>query len=118
MNVQSLSAESLCTWLAEGKPVAILDIRPAEQSAEWHIPGSIHIDAYDKLKAGDPNALSGLQLDISQPVVSVCAGGKVSQLAAAILAKAGFDSFSLEGGMKAWSRADGTLQPSYPKSSG
>ncbi len=44
--------------LETGEPVTVLDVRKAEDRAEWAIPGSLHIDAYEALKAGDPDALA------------------------------------------------------------
>jgi glyoxylase-like metal-dependent hydrolase (beta-lactamase superfamily II) len=104
-NLRSISADTLRRWLEEEKEVTVIDVRPSEQQEEWNIPGSIHINAYKKLKAGDPGALAGLQIDKGVPVVTVCAAGKTSQLAAYLLRKEGYDAYSLEGGMKGWSMA-------------
>lgn len=49
----SIKAATLRDWLQRGQKISILDVRPAAERAEWYIPGSLHIDAYDKLKAGD-----------------------------------------------------------------
>ncbi len=38
--------------------MTMLDVRKAEDRAEWAIPGSLHVDAYEALKAGDPDALA------------------------------------------------------------
>ena len=46
-----------------------------------------------------------LVLPADRPVVTVCNAGKVSQIAADVLANRGFDAQSLAGGMKAWSLA-------------
>lgn len=64
------------TWSETGKEVSIIDIRPIQERTEWFIPGSIYYYAYDKLKANHPNALQGLQLDKTIPIVTICAGGK------------------------------------------
>ncbi len=100
-----LEASTLRQWLEEKRPLQVLDVRPLDQREEWLIPGSIHVDAYEKLKANDPEALAGVSLQKDIPVVTVCAGGKVSQLAAAQLLEKGYQVYSLEGGMKAWSTA-------------
>src|SRR5579859_2894955 len=103
--MSTIDVDTLRTWLQEGKPVTVLDVRPVSERAEWAIPGSIHIDAYDALQAHDPQAFAHLTLPENIPVVTVCAAGKTSLLAAALLQAQGIQAFSLEGGMKAWSLA-------------
>ena len=75
------------------------------RSAQWAIPGSVHINAYEALRAGQPGALAAAALPRDRPVVTICNAGRVSQTAAAVLAERGFDARSLAGGMKAWSLA-------------
>jgi glyoxylase-like metal-dependent hydrolase (beta-lactamase superfamily II)/rhodanese-related sulfurtransferase len=101
--METISVETLRTWLEAGRPVTILDVRPTEQRAEWAIPGSMHIDAYRALNEGNPHALDAVKVDAAIPVVTVCAAGKTSRLAAEQLAARGVQALSLEGGMKAWS---------------
>lgn len=54
--MQQVDVETLQEWLAGNRPVTVLDIRTPEDRAQWFIPGSIHVNAYDALKAGDPQA--------------------------------------------------------------
>ncbi|HEY1348194.1 MAG TPA: MBL fold metallo-hydrolase [Ktedonobacteraceae bacterium] len=106
-----ISVEELRVWLEEGREVSIIDVRPLAERQEWAIPGSVHIDAYEALKARDPEALVPLHLDASRPVVTVCAAGKTSQIAAEYLSARGLEQvFSLEGGMQAWSLAWNTAE--------
>jgi glyoxylase-like metal-dependent hydrolase (beta-lactamase superfamily II) len=83
----------------------VLDVRSDEDRAQWAIPGSVHINAYDALRAGQQGALAAAALPPDRPVVTVCNAGLVSRAAAAVLAERGFDARSLAGGMKAWSLA-------------
>ena len=85
-------------------------MRPSEERAEWFIPGSVHVDAYDALKSGDASALLDLDLPRQDPIVTVCARGRTSAVAAQILRERGFDAYSLAGGMKAWSMASNTAE--------
>ena len=105
-----IDISTLSSWLEEKKPVTILDVRPKTEREEWAIPGSIYVDVYNKLKAGDANALDQIELDMSKPVVTVCAAGKMSMKAAEFLKSKGFDVYSLEGGMKAWNFAWSTAE--------
>lgn len=100
-----VNVDELRAWLEAGKPVTVLDVRPTDERAEWSIPGSLHTDAYEALKAGDAQALEGLSLPEDRPVVTVCAAGRTSLIAAEHLRRRGLEVYSLLGGMKAWSLA-------------
>lgn len=108
--MMTIDVETLRSWLEEGRPVTMLDVRPAAERAEWAIPGSIHVDAYNALQAHDPAALADVDVPSDQPVVTVCAAGKTSQIAAEQLAARGVPALSLMGGMKAWSLAWNTAE--------
>lgn len=110
MRMQQVDVETLQGWLTSGRPVTVLDIRTPEDRAQWFIPGSIHVNAYDALKSGDPHALKGVDLPNDRPVVTICNAGKVSQIAAERLHDRGVDAFSLAGGMKSWSLAWNTAE--------
>jgi rhodanese-related sulfurtransferase len=106
----TIAVDTLRAWLDEQQPVTILDVRPTQDYAEWCIPGSIHVDAYDALKAHDPAALFGVDLPADQPVVTACGVGRTSQIAAEQLQARGVRALSLEGGMQAWSLAWNTAE--------
>lgn len=101
-DIKQIDTGTLRTWLKEGKKVSVLDIRPINERLHSLIPGSIHVDVYDKLKQNDSSAFDGLYLDRSIPVVTYCAGGKTSSIATAMLVKKGYNAFSLEGGLNKW----------------
>jgi glyoxylase-like metal-dependent hydrolase (beta-lactamase superfamily II)/rhodanese-related sulfurtransferase len=113
MEQQEINTNTLREWLDAGRKVTVLDVRPAHEREEWHIPGSIHVDAYDALKNNNPDALKSVELDKSDLVVTVCAGGRASLIAADLLQKAGYESYSLQGGMKSWSLSWNTARVSY-----
>jgi len=102
---KQIDVETLRDWLDAKQPVTVLDIRTDEDRAQWAIPGSVHINAYETVRAGRPGALADATLPFDRPVVTVCNAGHVSQGAAEMLAERGFDARSLAGGMKAWSLA-------------
>jgi glyoxylase-like metal-dependent hydrolase (beta-lactamase superfamily II)/rhodanese-related sulfurtransferase len=105
-----IDVSTLSAWLENKKLVIVLDVRPKSEREEWTIPGSIHADVYDRLKAGDTNALDEIELDKNKPVVTVCAAGKTSMKAAELLKDKGYQVYSLEGGMKAWNFAWSTAE--------
>ena len=101
----TIETNTLRDWLESHQPVTVLDVRSDEDRAQWAIPGSLHINAYEALKAGQPGALAGAILPHDRPVVTVCNAGRVSRTATAILADRGLMHVLLVGGMKAWSLA-------------
>jgi glyoxylase-like metal-dependent hydrolase (beta-lactamase superfamily II) len=114
--VTSIDVAALRAMLDAHAPVTVLDVRTAADRAEWAIPGSIHIDAYDALKAGDPAALAAAVFPPDAPVVTVCGAGKTSVAAMERLRARGYDARSLTGGMKAWSLAWNSARVSLPRS--
>jgi glyoxylase-like metal-dependent hydrolase (beta-lactamase superfamily II) len=102
--------ETLRRWLDEKRPITVLDVRSDDDREQWSIPGSIHINAYDALKAGVRSALSDAELPPDRPIVTVCNLGKMSDRAADELSRRGFEALSLAGGMKAWSLSWNTAE--------
>ena len=105
MMTTQIETHTLREWLETQQPVTVLDIRTDDDRSQWAIPGSLHVNAYEALQDGQPGALADLVLPADRPVITVCNAGKVSQVAADVLANRGFDARSLAGGMKAWSLA-------------
>ena len=101
-DIKQIDTNTLRNWLATGKEISIVDIRPLKERLLSLIPGSIHVDVYDKLKQNDPSAFDGLYLDKTIPVVTFCGGGKTSLIAAEMLMQKGYNAFSLEGGLTKW----------------
>jgi len=116
MTAGTISTEGLRELLERGSPVTVLDVRPAAERAEWSIPGSVHADVYEALRRRDPNALADFHPTNGSRVVTVCAAGKTSMLAAERLRARGLDAMSLEGGMRAWSLAWNTAEVPCPGS--
>ena len=102
-----ITVDELRAALDAHQPLTVLDVRPADDRAEWTIPGSHHVDVYADLRRGDHASLaSGVrELPRDRPIIAVCARGRTSMLAAKALETLGFDAFSLRGGMTAWTNA-------------
>ena len=100
--------------LERGERVTVVDVRKGEDHAEWSIPGSVHVDAYDALNSGDERAMEGLELPEGAPVVTVCGRGRSSAVAAEQLRRQGYEALSLGGGMKAWSLVWNTAEVPMP----
>jgi glyoxylase-like metal-dependent hydrolase (beta-lactamase superfamily II)/rhodanese-related sulfurtransferase len=111
----TITADALRERLERGEPLTVLDMRPAAEHAEWAIPGSVHV-AYEALLRGDPTVLADFHPANGGRVVTVCAAGRTSMLAAERLRARGLDAVSLEGGMRAWSLAWNTAEVPCPGS--
>jgi glyoxylase-like metal-dependent hydrolase (beta-lactamase superfamily II)/rhodanese-related sulfurtransferase len=114
--MSTIDTETLRSWLDAGKPVVVLDVRATADRATWAIPGSLHVDAYDELKARNAHALDGVSLPTDIPVVTVCNSGYTSRIASKQLMTRGIEARSLEGGMQAWSLSWNTADVSLSNS--
>lgn len=113
-----IDVETLQRWLARGEPVEVIDIRPAQDYQEWHIPGSRNLDAYRALYARNPGPLATYEAPADTPVVTVCYVGQTSQIASHYLRSRGIRAMSLAGGMQRWSLAWNSAQIDLPGSGG
>lgn len=109
-----IDVPSLQQLLRDAHPVLVIDIRSVEDRAQRAIPGSIHVDAYEDLKAGSPSALATLAVEPGVQAITVCGAGKMSERAADELDRRGVHAASLVGGMRAWSLAWNTAELSIP----
>ena len=117
MTEGNIDVMTLRDMLERGEWVTVVDVRKGEDHAEWSIPGSVNFDAYDALHAGDELAMEELELPGGVSVVTVCGRGRSSAVAAQQLRRQGYDAFSLEGGMKAWSLVWNTAEVPLPGAS-
>ncbi|HUG47393.1 MAG TPA: rhodanese-like domain-containing protein [Candidatus Limnocylindria bacterium] len=92
-------------WLAarNGKrgagPPLVIDVRQRDEYERGHVPGALHIMAGEL-----PQRLAELPRD--RPLVTICAAGYRSGVAAGLLRQAGFeDVTSVAGGVPAWRAA-------------
>lgn len=94
--VARIDAATLETWLAEGRDVALLDVRTLEERERGAIAGSFHLPI-SALLAGEALPAMGKTL------VVYCQGGARSRGATAQLLELGYaDVWELAGGFLAW----------------
>jgi rhodanese-related sulfurtransferase len=97
-----VSVEHTAAALAGGS-AQVIDVREDYERAAGHIAGSRHI-ALGELAA---NAES---IDREQPVIFHCHVGSRSLMAAQAFRQAGFDAWSMAGGMEAWEQEGHPVQ--------
>ena len=114
MDDKKISTQELQDMLNGKQEVFILDVRPTDQREEWRIAESTHIDAYKRLNSGDNSVLDEISIPDNVPVVTVCAAGRTSLIAAEALREKGIKAYSLDGGMKAWNYAWNKAEINFP----
>jgi len=105
MNSGQVDTKQLRTWLAEGKPLLLLDVRNAKDFAASpkRIPGALKLDAE---VIGNWVAM----LPPEREVVAYCQHGqRLSNLVKDALLARGFQARNLAGGLDAWLEAGGEL---------
>lgn len=82
--------------------VLVVDVREQDEFDAGHLASSVHLPL-------GRVASEGPKLAAGRPVVTVCRTGSRSAEAASLLRDAGLDAQSLDGGLKAWVAAGGSL---------
>jgi rhodanese-related sulfurtransferase len=100
----ALEPERVAAWLAEDATLQVVDVREPYEREAGHIAGTRHIEL---------NALSSeaASLDRERPVVFYCRVGARSTMAAQALRAAGFEAYSMTGGLLRWAREERPLAP-------
>ncbi len=97
--IELIDVDELAARLETDDPPLVLDVRDADEYAEGHIPGSVHIpfgELGDRLD----------ELPREGAIAAVCSGGKRSGLGASILQREGFERVVhvAHGGVGTWRR--------------
>lgn len=94
----------LAHWFAEDPSLQVIDVREPYEREAGHIAGTRHIEL-TKLSAEAPS------LDAARPVVFYCRVGSRSTMAAQALRAAGYEAYSLDGGLVRWATEQHPLEP-------
>jgi hydroxyacylglutathione hydrolase/adenylyltransferase/sulfurtransferase len=98
-----VSAEHTAAALADGS-AQVVDVREGyERAAAGHIAGSRHIALGDL-------ATEAESLDRERPVIFQCHLGSRSLMAAQAFRQAGFDAYSMAGGLEQWEQEGRPVQ--------
>lgn len=101
---KSLDAQRLSAWMAEQPDLQVIDVREQYERDAGHIAGSRHVELA---------ALTGqaATVDRERPVVFYCRVGARSAMAAEAFRGAGYDAYTLEGGLLGWAAHGLPLEP-------
>ena len=94
----------LAQWLQERQDVQVVDVREGYEREAGHIAGSRHVEL---------TQLSGQAATIAsdRPVVLYCRVGGRSTMAAQALRAAGYEAYSMTGGLLRWAQEGRPLAP-------
>jgi rhodanese-related sulfurtransferase len=100
----SIDPQRLAAWIAEDPQLQVVDVREPYEREAGHIAGTLHIEM---------NRLSSqaATLDRDRPIVFYCRVGARSTMAAQALRAAGFDAYSMSGGLLRWDEEGRPLSP-------
>jgi rhodanese-related sulfurtransferase len=94
----------LSEWMAADAELEVIDVREPYEREAGHLDGSRHIEL---------TRLTGeaASIDRDRPVVFYCRVGSRSRMAAEAFRTAGYEAYSLEGGLVRWAEEGRPLSP-------
>jgi rhodanese-related sulfurtransferase len=94
----------LAAWLAQEPAPEVIDVRETYEREAGHIEGTRHLSL---------NELTGAAQSVprDRPVVFYCRVGARSQMAAQAFRAAGFDAYTMSGGLLRWAAEGRPLVP-------
>ncbi len=98
----TISPERAAELLADGAD--FIDVRETYERDAGYIPGTRHIEL-ERLSSQSET------IDPLRPVVFQCRLGARSAMAASAFRRAGYDAYTLDGGIVAWLDAGLTIEP-------
>jgi rhodanese-related sulfurtransferase len=99
-----IEPERVQQWLQEEPDLQLIDVREPYERQAGYIAGSRHIEL-TKLSS------QAATLQRERPVVFYCRVGARSEMAAQALRAAGFEAFSMRGGLLRWAREQRAMEP-------
>jgi hydroxyacylglutathione hydrolase/adenylyltransferase/sulfurtransferase len=91
-------------WLREQSDLQLIDVREGYEREAGYIAGSRHIELM-KLSS------EAATIERERPVVFYCRVGARSEMAAQALRTAGFEAYSMRGGLLRWAHEQRALTP-------
>jgi rhodanese-related sulfurtransferase len=96
--------ERVSSWLEEDPDLQVIDVRERYERDAGHIDGTRHIELVRLSSEAD-------SIDRERPVVFYCRLGSRSDMAAKAMRAAGFEAYSMSGGLTRWANEGRPLFP-------
>jgi rhodanese-related sulfurtransferase len=93
----------LADWIDSGDPPEVIDVRESHEREAGYIDGSRHVPMLA--------LASEAQGARERPIVFYCRVGARSMMAAQAFRKAGFDAYTMAGGLLAWAAEGRRIAP-------
>ena len=98
-----VTTEHTAQALADGG-AEVIDVREPYEREAGHVSGTRHIELQDLPTSAD-------SIDRSRPVIFQCRVGSRSLMAAQAFRRAGYEAYSMAGGIEAWHASGYPLEP-------
>jgi rhodanese-related sulfurtransferase len=99
-----IEPERVAGWLEEDPDVQVIDVRERYERDAGHIVGTRHIELVELTSQAGT-------VDRERPVIFYCRLGSRSEMAAQAFRAAGFEAYSMTGGLARWAQEDRPLSP-------
>ncbi len=96
--------ERVADWLEQDPSLQVIDVREPYEREAGHIAGTRHIQLVNL--TGEASTVAR-----EHPVVFYCRVGARSQMAAQAFRAAGYDAYTMAGGLKRWAEQGLPLEP-------
>ena len=96
--------ERVARELAQTPALQLIDVREAAEREAGHIAGSRHVELTKVASQAET-------VERERPVIFYCRVGSRSKMAAQAFRTAGFDAYSMSGGLKRWAEEGRPLSP-------
>jgi rhodanese-related sulfurtransferase len=99
-----LAPERVAEWMRQDPDLQVIDVREPYEHDAGHIAGTRRISLTELSE-------QAASLDGSRPIVFYCRVGSRSTMAAQALRAAGFEAYSMDGGLVRWAGEERRLAP-------
>jgi rhodanese-related sulfurtransferase len=96
--------EQVAAWLSEDRHVQVIDVRESYEREAGHIKDTRHIELIELSSQAST-------IEREHPVVFYCRVGSRSDMAAQAFRTAGFQAYSMRGGLQRWAQEGRPLSP-------
>lgn len=103
-NQIEVDPERVASWLEEDPSLQVIDVREPYEREAGHIAGTRHIQLVKLTEAAST-------VERDRPVVFYCRVGSRSLMAAQAFRAAGYDAYTMAGGLKRWDAEGLALEP-------